>query len=58
MNVIAEDDLMDVYSMQLGYKKADNFVLLEADSSILAMIPEDFARTNRVLAVSKKGIRS
>ena len=55
MNIIEEDDLMDVYSLQLGYKKADNFILLEADSTIAAMIPEDFARTNRVLAVSKKG---
>ncbi|MBJ13612.1 MAG: pilus assembly protein PilB [Candidatus Marinimicrobia bacterium] len=55
MAIIDEDDLMNVYSMQLGYKKADNFILLEADSNIAAMIPEDFARTNRVLAVSKKG---
>ena len=53
MNFINEDDLMIVYSMQLGYKKADNFILLDADSTVAAMIPEDFARTNRVLAVSK-----
>jgi type IV pilus assembly protein PilB len=53
LNVIDEDDLVTVYSMQLGYKKADNFVLLEADSTIAAMIPEDFARTNRVLAISR-----
>ena len=53
MNFIDEDDLMTVYSMQLGYKKADNFILLDADSTVAAMIPEDFARTNRVMAVSK-----
>ncbi len=53
MNFINEDDLMIVYSMQLGYKKADNFILLDADSTVAAMIPEDFARTNRVMAVSK-----
>ena len=53
MNFIDEDDLMTVYSMHLGYKKADNFILLDADSTVAAMIPEDFARTNRVLAVSK-----
>ena len=53
LNVIDEDDLVTVYSMQLGYKKADNFILLEADSTIAAMIPEDFARTNRVLAISR-----
>jgi len=29
LNVIDEDDLVTVYSMQLGYKKADNFVLLD-----------------------------
>ncbi|GIT40986.1 MAG: hypothetical protein Ct9H300mP9_8360 [Candidatus Neomarinimicrobiota bacterium] len=53
LNLIKEDDLMTVYSMQLGYKKADNFILLDADPDVAAMIPEDFARTNRVLAVSK-----
>jgi len=53
LNLIEEDDLMTVYSMQLGYKKADNFILLDADPDVAAMIPEDFARTNRVLAVSK-----
>jgi len=53
LNLIEEDDLMTVYSMQLGYKKADNFILLDADPDVAAMIPEDFARTNRVMAVSK-----
>ncbi|MEC7746156.1 MAG: pilus assembly protein PilB, partial [Candidatus Neomarinimicrobiota bacterium] len=37
MNFINEDDLMTVYSMQLGYKKADNFILLDADSTVAAM---------------------
>ena len=53
MNVINEEDLTDVYALQMGFKKADNFILLEADSTIAAMIPEDFARSNRVLAVNK-----
>ena len=53
LNFIEEEDLITVYSMQLGYKKADNFILLDADADVAAMIPEDFARTNRVLAVSK-----
>jgi len=53
LNLIEEDDLMTVYSMQLGYKNADNFILLDADPDVAAMIPEDFARTNRVMAVSK-----
>ena len=49
---ISEDDFIDAYSMQLGMKKADNFIMLEADSSIASLIPEDFARENRVLAIS------
>ena len=53
MNVINEEDLTEVYALQMGFKKADNFILLEADSTIAAMIPEDFARSNRVLAVNK-----
>ena len=53
MNVINEEDLTGVYALQMGFKKADNFILLEADSTIAAMIPEDFARSNRVLAVNK-----
>ncbi len=53
MGIIEEEDLTTVYSMQLGYKRADNFILLDADQEVAAMIPEDFARTNRVLAISK-----
>ncbi len=53
MNVITEEDLTGVYALQMGFKKADNFILLEADSTIAAMIPEDFARSNRVLAVNR-----
>ena len=52
MGMIEEDDFSTAYSQQLGYRKADNFILLEADSTVAAMIPEDFARENRVLAVS------
>lgn len=53
MNVIKEEDLTSGYALQMGYKQADNFILLEADANIAAMIPEEFARTNRVLAVNK-----
>ena len=53
MGFIEEDDFTTAYSQQLGYKKADNFILLEADSSVAALIPEDFARENRVLGISK-----
>ena len=52
MGLIEEDDFATAYGQQLGYKKADNFILLEADSKVAALIPEDFARENRVLGVS------
>ena len=53
MGFIEEDDFTTAYGQQLGFKKADNFILLEADSSVAALIPEDFARENRVLGISK-----
>ena len=53
MGMIEEDDFANAYSQQLGYRKADNFILLEADSTVAALIPEDFARENRVLAVNR-----
>tara|TARA_Y100000814_G_scaffold150035_1_gene109205 strand:+ start:886 stop:2607 length:1722 start_codon:yes stop_codon:yes gene_type:complete len=52
MGLLEEDDFTTAYGQQLGYKKADNFILLEADSEVAALIPEDFARENRVLGVS------
>jgi type IV pilus assembly protein PilB len=53
LGMIEEDDFATAYSQQLGYRKADNFILLEADSTVAALIPEDFARENRVLAVNR-----
>ena len=53
MGAIVEDDFIAAYSMQMGYRKADNFLLLEADQEAVSLIPEDFARTNSVLAVKK-----
>lgn len=53
MGLIEEDDFANAFAQQLGYRKADNFILLEADANIAALIPEDFARSNRVLAVNK-----
>ena len=53
LNFIEEDDFASAFALQLGAKKADNFLLLEADATVAALIPEDFARTNRVLAVSR-----
>lgn len=53
MGFINEDDFASAYALQLGYKKADNFILLETDTNTAALIPEDFARSNRVIAVNK-----
>ena len=53
MGAIDEDDFITAFSMQMGYRKADNFLLLEADQDAVRLIPEDFARTNSVLAVKK-----
>ncbi len=53
MGYIEEDDFISAYADQLGYRKADNFMLLEADSDVASLVPEDFARENRVLAVQK-----
>ena len=53
MGFIEEDDFTSAYAEQLGYRKAENFILLEADSDVASLIPEDFARENRVLAVQK-----
>ena len=53
MEAIDEDDFITAFSMQMGYRKADNFLLLEADQEAVRLIPEDFARSNSVLAVKK-----
>ena len=53
MGAIDEDDFITAFSMQMGYPKADNFLLLEANQDAVRLIPEDFARTNSVLAVKK-----
>ena len=53
MGLIDEDDFITAYSMQMGYRKADNFLLLEADQDAVGLIPEDFARSNSVLAVKR-----
>ena len=50
---ITEDDLVTVYSMQLGYRKADDEFLLNIDPKIASTIPEEFARQNAVLVLEK-----
>ena len=40
--VIDEDDFITVYSMQMGYRKADNFLLLEADQDAVGFCEHFF----------------
>ncbi len=51
--LITEDDLVKVYSMQLGYELASDEALFSADPEVVQTIPEDFARQNMVLALHK-----
>ena len=51
--LITEDDLIMVYSMQLGYDLANDEDLFSANPEIVETIPEDFARQNMVLALRK-----
>ncbi len=51
--IITEDDLIKVYSMQLGYDLATDEELFSADSGVVELIPEDFARQNMILALRK-----
>ena len=50
---ITEDDLVTVYSMQLGYRKADDEFILNIDPKVASIIPEEFARQNAVLVLEK-----
>ena len=51
--IITEDELIKVYSMQLGYDLASDEELFSADSDVVESIPEDFARQNMILALRK-----
>jgi len=50
---ITEDELIQVYSMQLGYKSVSEDELFKADPEAVRLIPEDFAIQNRMLAIRK-----
>ena len=50
---IQEDDLVHVYSMQLGYQKANDELLLNVDPKVVSTIPEEFARQTSVLVLEK-----
>tara|TARA_B100000315_G_scaffold260459_1_gene322071 strand:- start:10609 stop:12333 length:1725 start_codon:yes stop_codon:yes gene_type:complete len=51
--LITEEDLITVYSMQLGYEKVHEEELFSADQEVVQLIPEDFARQYMILALRK-----
>jgi len=52
--VITEEDLVSAFSMQCGHRSINLEEMLKVDQSIVAMLPEDFAKENNVLSLSKK----
>jgi len=51
--LITEDELVTVYALQLGYQKIDEDHLFSADHGVTQLVPEDFAREHKVLALAK-----
>ena len=52
--VISEDDLVKAFSQQQGHRSISEEEMLKIDQSIVAILPEDFAKENNVLALRKK----
>ena len=51
---ITEEELVNAYSMQCGHRSISKDEMLKVEQSIVALLPEDFAKENNVLALSKK----
>ena len=51
---ITEQELVKAYSMQCGHRSISKDEMLKVDQSIVSLLPEDFAKENNVLALSKK----
>ncbi len=51
--VISEDDLIHAFSSQLGYRPIKEDDLFSADPEVVQMVPEEFSRQYKVLALSK-----
>lgn len=52
-SLITENDLVEVYAMQLGYQSVDENNLFKAEQAVVKLIPEDFAREHKLLALAK-----
>ena len=53
LGFISESDLTDAYSMQMGYKTISNENLLKANLEVASLLPEDFAKEKKVIALNK-----
>jgi len=51
---ISEDELVNAYSMQCGHRSISKDEMLKVDHGIVALLPENFAKENNVLALNKK----
>lgn len=51
---ITEEELVNAYSMQCGHRSITKDEMLKVEQSIVALLPEDFAKENNVLALRKK----
>jgi len=51
---ITEEELVNAYSMQCGHRSISKDEMLKVEQSIVALLPEDFAKENNVLALRKK----
>ena len=52
--IITENELVKAYSMQCGHRLITEEDILKVDQSIVSLLPEDFAKENNVIALSKK----
>ena len=48
---ITEDQLVNAFSLQLGYKSISEDELLKAPEDVVKLIPEDFSRENNIIAL-------
>jgi len=51
--VISEDELVKAFSLQLGHGHVLEEDMMKAPEDVVALIPEDFAVENNVLALNK-----
>ena len=52
--IITEIELVKAYSMQCGHRAITEEDILKVDLTIVSLLPEDFAKENNVIALSKK----